>query len=102
MLDCRGRQLGLLLRRDVYREGLEGRFGVSGTLLAVRRGVRDERHRGIILGTRDEGKVSGRSDEDAQITDWKCSVATAWRKTGIELCTEERRLRTPGELAALR
>ena len=54
------------------------------------------------LGTRDEGKVSGRSHEDAQITDEKRSAATDGRKAGIGLCTEERRRRTLVELTALR
>ena len=53
------------------------------------------------LGTRDEGKVSGRSHEDAQITDEKRSAATDGRKAGIGLCTEERRRRTLVELTAL-
>lgn len=77
MLDCLGSQLVLLLHRDVHSQGLKGRLRVPGTLLALRRGVRVERHRGVILGTGDERQVSGRSHADATIANREHSAAPA-------------------------
>ena len=77
MLDCLGRQLALLLHRDVHRQGIEGRIAVPRALLAIRRRVRGERHRGFIFGEGDEGEVAGRSHDDAPIADWERAAASA-------------------------
>jgi SP family facilitated glucose transporter-like MFS transporter 8 len=77
MLDCLGRQLALLLHRDVHRQGIEGRIAVPRALLAIRRRVCGERHRGFIFGEGDEGEVAGRSHDDAPIADWERAAASA-------------------------